>query len=218
MFDLEQSIVEWRRQMLAAGIKNPVPLEELESHLREDVERQIRGGTEAAQAFQRAVQRIGQGDGLQREFEKLADAKRKRTRELMRRWSVIAGIGFIYPMVAWSWWLGVREGKFEITWVEILLLAGVAAPIILFERVGRSLAKHLPMISEKSALAITLAALFLAALLFRIFFPIVPFTNIVHLQMVVLWGLSPTLGFGSCFGIWIERCEEFRKSNQKQIA
>jgi hypothetical protein len=29
MFKLEQSIMEWRRQMLAAGIKAPVPLEEL---------------------------------------------------------------------------------------------------------------------------------------------------------------------------------------------
>lgn len=35
MFDLEQSIAEWRRQMLAAGIKTPVPLEDLEIHLRE---------------------------------------------------------------------------------------------------------------------------------------------------------------------------------------
>ena len=40
MFDLEQSIADWRRQMLAAGIKTPVPLEELESHLREEIERQ----------------------------------------------------------------------------------------------------------------------------------------------------------------------------------
>jgi hypothetical protein len=37
MFDLEQTISEWRRQMLSAGIKTPVPLEELEIHLREDV-------------------------------------------------------------------------------------------------------------------------------------------------------------------------------------
>ena len=32
MFDLEQAIADWRRQMLAAGIKTPVPLEELKSH------------------------------------------------------------------------------------------------------------------------------------------------------------------------------------------
>jgi len=31
MFNLEQSIADWRRQMIAGGIKTPVPLEELES-------------------------------------------------------------------------------------------------------------------------------------------------------------------------------------------
>ena len=52
MFDLEQSIADWRRQMLAAGIKTPVPLEELENHLREDVEEQMRSGVTAQQAFE----------------------------------------------------------------------------------------------------------------------------------------------------------------------
>ena len=37
MFGLEQAIADWRQQMLAAGIKTPVPLEELEIHLREDI-------------------------------------------------------------------------------------------------------------------------------------------------------------------------------------
>jgi len=40
MFDIEQSFTEWRKQMLAAGIKTPVPLVELEIHLREDVEKE----------------------------------------------------------------------------------------------------------------------------------------------------------------------------------
>ena len=35
MFNLEEKISEWRKQMLAAGIRSPVPLEELEIHLRE---------------------------------------------------------------------------------------------------------------------------------------------------------------------------------------
>jgi len=218
MFELNQAIADWRGRMLNAGIKGPVTLDELESHLREEVERQIHAGTNEEQAFQRAVQKMGQGDTLCREFEKLEDAGRKRARELLRRWSVVAGIGLIYLMIAWTWWLGVREGKFEITWVEILLLAGVAAPIILFVRVGRSLAKHLPMINEKSVLAIALGALFLAALLFRIFFPVVSFTNIVHLQIVVLWCLSPMLGFGNCVSAWHQQCEKFHKTNQKQTA
>ena len=42
MFNLNQAIEGWRREMLAAGIKTPVPLDELESHLREDVEHQTK--------------------------------------------------------------------------------------------------------------------------------------------------------------------------------
>ena len=70
MFDLEQSIAAWRKQMLAAGIKTPVPLEELESHLREDVEHQIQSGLNAAQAFAISVRRLGHAGKLQSEFKK----------------------------------------------------------------------------------------------------------------------------------------------------
>ena len=51
MFDLEQSIAEWRRQMLAAGIKTPVPLEELEIHLREDIRAADAIGFKSANGF-----------------------------------------------------------------------------------------------------------------------------------------------------------------------
>ena len=51
MFDLEQSIAEWRQQMLAAGIKTPVPLEELEIHLREEIERQMKSGLNEQTGF-----------------------------------------------------------------------------------------------------------------------------------------------------------------------
>ena len=45
-------------------------LDELESHLREDVERQMRSGTDAERAFEVAVKKMGQGSVLKREFEK----------------------------------------------------------------------------------------------------------------------------------------------------
>ena len=45
MLDLDQAIAEWRKQMLAAGIKTPVPLEELDIHLREDIEQQMKSGS-----------------------------------------------------------------------------------------------------------------------------------------------------------------------------
>jgi hypothetical protein len=70
MFNLEQSIAEWRRQMLAAGIKTPVPLEELEIHLREEIERQMGSGLAEQKAFEISVPQIGQPQALNHEFKK----------------------------------------------------------------------------------------------------------------------------------------------------
>jgi hypothetical protein len=70
MFDLEQSIANWRQQMLAAGIKTPVLLEELESHLREEIEKLIKSGQGPQSAFEMAVKTIGQGAELKKEFKK----------------------------------------------------------------------------------------------------------------------------------------------------
>ncbi|MDB6122600.1 MAG: hypothetical protein JWQ71_1593 [Pedosphaera sp.] len=75
MFNLEQAIVAWRQQMSAGGIKTPEPLDELESHLREDIEEQLRSGITAQQAFASAVQRIGQASALKLEFEKIGQTK-----------------------------------------------------------------------------------------------------------------------------------------------
>ena len=70
MFDLETAITDWRQQMLAAGIPTPGPLEELESHLREDVEQQLRSGASAQRAFARSAERIGPAAVLKKEFRK----------------------------------------------------------------------------------------------------------------------------------------------------
>ena len=70
MFDLEKSIVDWRKQMLAAGIKTPVPLEELEIHLREEIEQQMKSGLSEQEIFNSAVQKVGQAHIIRDEFEK----------------------------------------------------------------------------------------------------------------------------------------------------
>ena len=71
MFDLEQLITEWRKQMLAAGIQTPVPLAELESHLREEIERQMKSGLDGQKSFNFALQKIGQVNALKTEFKKI---------------------------------------------------------------------------------------------------------------------------------------------------
>lgn len=70
MFNLEQSINEWRRQMLAAGIKTSA-LAELESHLREEFERQVCLGIHGQQALGTAVLKIGPARELKTEYSKV---------------------------------------------------------------------------------------------------------------------------------------------------
>ncbi len=56
--------------MLSAGIQAPVPLDELEIHLREEMEQQMNAGLHAEAAFALAVQKIGRMDALKTEFNK----------------------------------------------------------------------------------------------------------------------------------------------------
>jgi hypothetical protein len=75
MFNLEQSISEWQRQMLSAGVRNPDIVDELESHLREDWARRVESGESEEQAFEGAVQGVGEASLLKHEFAKLSGKK-----------------------------------------------------------------------------------------------------------------------------------------------
>ena len=77
MFNLEQFIAEWRAQMRAAGIKTPETLDELENHLREEIGRLVRAGTDEAHAFELAAHELGPAVALKREFMKAGNTKWK---------------------------------------------------------------------------------------------------------------------------------------------
>jgi hypothetical protein len=70
MFNLDEAIADWRRTMLAAGIKSPAPLDELEIHLRDEIERQIKSGFTEQRAFVFATQQMGVAGMLKNEFQK----------------------------------------------------------------------------------------------------------------------------------------------------
>ena len=76
MFNLDAAIATWRQQMAEAGSRAPEVLSELESHLRDDVERQVSAGSATQQVFEAAVERIGQAAALECEFEKLGGTKK----------------------------------------------------------------------------------------------------------------------------------------------
>lgn len=81
MFNPEQSIAEWRQQMLVAGIKTPV-MEELESHLREEVDLQMHAGSDAQVAFDTAVRKIGSAISLRQEFSVARETISERIKSL----------------------------------------------------------------------------------------------------------------------------------------
>ncbi len=71
MFDLEKAIADWRKQMLAAGIRAPLPLEELENHLREEIEHRRKTGLEVQHAFEISAEHVGKARALNSEFKKI---------------------------------------------------------------------------------------------------------------------------------------------------
>ena len=88
MFNREQSIADWRKQMLAAGISTPVPLEELEIHLREEIERQMKLGLDEQKGFEVSISRIGEAASIRREFIKIRTTRR----DIMRIISMLVAL------------------------------------------------------------------------------------------------------------------------------
>jgi hypothetical protein len=89
MFDLENSIRVWRKQMLAAGIQTPATLDELELHLREEIEQQVKSGLDEQKAFEATAQQIGQATVLKTEFSKVGETFYERLKQLV---CALAGI------------------------------------------------------------------------------------------------------------------------------
>jgi hypothetical protein len=75
MFNLDQAIANWKRQLAASGLTQTQALDELESHLREEVQRQITSGKSPERAFEIAIARLGDPNALKNEFNKTRPAR-----------------------------------------------------------------------------------------------------------------------------------------------
>ena len=142
MFDLEQAIAGWRRQMQAAGLKTPVPLEELEIHLRDEIALQMKSGTNAPLAFEMAVQQIGMANVLKDEFEKVDATKVARTLKQYRA-IMVACLGV--ESLFWATCLLLKIGCFsEITAAQQMSGLAAVAVMISAARVSGCSATVLP--------------------------------------------------------------------------
>jgi hypothetical protein len=137
MFNLDHAISEWRKQMLAAGIKTPVPLDELEIHLREEIEQQIKLGLNEQKAFEISVRQIGQPKMLKREFKKSERTFMKRTLIiLIGIFAVLFGPAVFLPALAKHNHQGVSGSEVIIPMVVgiIITLIGVSTAIFGFKK------------------------------------------------------------------------------------
>ncbi len=84
MFDLEHEIERWRRELLDAGL-NACELDELEDHLRTDIEEQLRSGIGLRQGFETAAARIGPGSLLKTQFKQAHRRRKQRTAAILAK-------------------------------------------------------------------------------------------------------------------------------------
>ncbi len=122
--------------MLASGIKTPVPLEELENHLHEAITQNMKSGLSEQNAFEIAVQHIGQPQMLENEFKKSERTFMQRTLIiLIGIFAVLFGTAMILPALH----LYNEQGMVHNAVVGFLFgipitLAGISAAILGFKR------------------------------------------------------------------------------------
>src|SRR5581483_1606878 len=72
MSELERSIEQWRRTLAGSPGLTPDAVAELESHLRDEVQRLQESGLEPQRAVALAIEKLGTPQALAREFTKVA--------------------------------------------------------------------------------------------------------------------------------------------------
>jgi len=212
MFNLEASIAQWREQMLVAGIKTPVPLEELEIHLREEIERQVKSGNIAQQAFANAIQQIGKADVIKNEFEKVNSAKDD--------WQLIQIISFGFLGVLSLWIVPCLLFKLDdlsgISPAQQMSGLAAWAAMISFAGFGQVGYKFFPVILNKrlrgaiciscSVVMVIWFAIFLFIILQRVDFTVEQFF------VAIFWGFG--VPWGAAFGF----ITGFEKAARKSVA
>jgi hypothetical protein len=201
MFNLEMAIAEWRKQMAAGGIKSSETLNELESHLRDEVERQKLAGGLDQQAFEVAAQRIGKSKDLAPEFTKTKEPGETKERKFKLLFVVLAGVLYLLPFAlsAPKPWSGLDPAH---RWLGL----GAIALTVLSMFSGLLLRRFLPVIPDKRLRTkiqfTSVIPVFIWLLAFA--FVILPRIELTIGQVTVatLWAISPLAIFGGLtFGL-----------------
>jgi hypothetical protein len=198
MFNLETAIAEWRRQMTIAGIKSPVPLEELENHLREDFEAQIRSGAIPERAFEIAAGRLGSPAAIKQEFSKVGKVMSARVRKFNFVFSAVVAVLFCAVGVQFL----VNITHAHVAPVERISLAGAFLSAGLLLSAWMFLWRFFPVLPRAQT---RIAAVFLCVVLSgfcaTVLLRILPLRSgtTEELMITVAWALLVPIGAAAAF-------------------
>jgi cation transport ATPase len=193
--------------MLAAGIKTPVPLEELEIHLREEIERQIKSGLNEQNAFEISRQQIGAANMMKTEFEKVDQAKE------LRDWRFVqtvffVGFGLISSFIITC--IILKLGTFAETSPTQRIFGLLAVAMMLFfAGAGYFGCGWFPVIRKKrTRMAVSIFGVMPVSLWWAIFFFVIlqqAELTMDRLIIAILWGFVAPFGVLAGFLIGLER-------------
>jgi len=194
MFDREQAIADWRRKLTAAGIWALDALDELESHLRDDVDALLRTGIAEQQAFETAVARIGNVQTLEGEFNREYKIKDAVLLVVMILYFLASGIPVLLKLFSFS---DINSAQ-QRSALAAMTLTGVAF------FAGRRLGQILPVVSKRVLLVIAGAGLTLFLLWQAVFYHYVMTRaewDVSQLVVAILWAMMPASFFSIHLGM-----------------
>jgi hypothetical protein len=112
MFDIDTQIQEWRRTVSAHFGDGADVVDELEAHLRDDLDRRVRAGVSPEQAFADACAQLGEARQLAGEFAKVSG------RPWLPAWIAASAV--------------IAASLFAAVWVAIGLRNGHRGPLLAF--------------------------------------------------------------------------------------
>ncbi|MDB6122597.1 MAG: hypothetical protein JWQ71_1590 [Pedosphaera sp.] len=200
MFNFENAIAAWRKQMSAGGIKTSVVLDELETHLRDDVEQQLRSGINAQQTFESAAQHIGKAVTLKNEFSKV-DHTGGQKREFSGNFGVAFALIYLFAST-------FALMKIEMNLSERILGFSAGIMVVLSFCSLQFRGKFLPPVHNCQArkaiqFACTLSALVWLPSYFYLILPRFDFT-LDRLVAAILWAIVPGVAL-ACISSWTKR-------------